>query len=151
MSKDLTKEINKELAATVILEAAYTTDEIAIKKYGVSLRSLQRWRKSLSEDLALADVVRQKQEEFNRRWADEFPLMLLEAAQTLRSCFTHIRSNDKVKINPELIKSIAESVRLCGDVYLTSKAIDARIAPQDRSQGGLFGSDASAGAAERPN
>lgn len=133
------KGLNRELAATVLLEAMYTTDELACKKYDVDERTLRRWRKSLTEDLALADILRQKQEAFNKQWAEEFPLALREATQTLRDCFKEIRKDPKAMKNPELISSVAGAVKICADVSLTSKVIDARIAQHIRPQGQVFG------------
>lgn len=129
------KKINKELAATVLLEALYTTDEIACQRYGIDVRTLQRYRKALVEDAELVDIMRQKQEEFNKRWAEEFPVTLIEAAKTLRSCFEEIRSDPRVKKNPELIASIAGAVKICADVSLTARVIDARLTQHDRPQG----------------
>jgi Homeodomain-like domain len=36
--------VNKELAATALLEAVYTTDRQACERYGISERTLRRWR-----------------------------------------------------------------------------------------------------------
>ena len=53
--------LNKEFAATVLLDAVYTTDEQSCKKYGVSVRSLQRWRRQLADgDPELAGCVATK-------------------------------------------------------------------------------------------
>jgi DNA replicative helicase MCM subunit Mcm2 (Cdc46/Mcm family) len=145
------KEAIRELAATVILEAAYTTDEKACAKYDVTTKTLSRWRKAMCEDEELRKLIAVKQKYVNERWADEFPVMFREAAKTLTSCFEEIRNDKAAKKNPMLIQSVAGAVKLCADVFLTSKIIDARLTPPNRPQDGLFGQDAPEGAEDRPN
>jgi len=53
--------LNKEFAASVLMDAIYTTDAQACDKYGVSVRSLQRWRRQLADgDPELGGVVATK-------------------------------------------------------------------------------------------
>ena len=56
----MTTVIDRELAAMVIVEAAFTTDEKAARRPGVSVRSVQRWRRRLSTDPLLLASVRDK-------------------------------------------------------------------------------------------
>ena len=51
---------NRDKATAVLLEALYTTDAKAAKKYGVSLRTLRRWRARLAVDADLAAFVHTK-------------------------------------------------------------------------------------------
>ncbi len=75
--RDCALNLNKELAATVLLDSAYTTDDKACAKYGVSIRSLQRWRRQFADgDPELAGFVATKKAAFDKAWADELPVAL---------------------------------------------------------------------------
>jgi hypothetical protein len=116
------KELNKELAATVILEACYTTDEKASAKHGVSIRSLQRWRRQLASDPVLAGFVATKKKALDERWAEEMPVALRKAARFIGDAceVADIR-------NPAVISAIAGAVKVLAEVIYTGRVIDARI------------------------
>lgn len=124
--------INKELAATVLIEAAYTTDEKACEKFGVSIRSLQRWRKALTTDAALAGFVATKKKAFDDAWADQMP-------KALRKCLEFIeRACEQADPrNPAVIESINGAIKIIADAQATGKFIDARIGTPNREAGEL--------------
>lgn len=144
-------EINRELAATVLIEAAYTTDEKACQKYGVSIRSLQRWRKSLASDPVLAGFVATKKEAVDKAWAESLPVAMKEATQTIASIAAAIRVHPQMKDSPLALEKLAGALKLCADVYYTGRIIDARLAGQNRPPDGLFGADAADAENARPN
>ena len=131
--------LNREMAATVLMEAAYTTDEMACAKWGVHVRTLQRWRKLSTEDDVLAQLIREKQAAFNKTWAQEFPVTLHKVAQTLGKCVDEIAKDARAMKNPQIIEALNGSAKLVGDFYLTNKYIDARITRQDRAENELSG------------
>ena len=129
-------------ATAVLLEAAYTTDADAAKKYGVSLRSVQGWRRRLAEDDKFAAFFATKKAEFDRAWADELPVALKKGIRLIAECADSFGKDEQIfKRNPELIHALAGAVKVCADVYYTGKVIDARIAPPDRQPAGLLGSE----------
>lgn len=80
--------LNKEFAATVLLDAVYTTDEQACQKYGTSVRSLQRWRRLFADgDPELAGFVATKKAALDAAWAENLPSALSKGLQALDSCF----------------------------------------------------------------
>jgi hypothetical protein len=133
--------INKELAATVLLEAAYTTDEKACARYDVSVRSLQRWRRSLASDPDLAGLVHTKKEAFDKAWAESLPLAMRSAVETITAIAVNIREDPLMKKNPLALEKVAGALKTVAEVYYTGKMIDARITPPDRPQGGIFGQE----------
>jgi transposase-like protein len=120
--------LDRELAAAALLDAAYTTDEKACAKYGISVRSLQRWRRQLADgDPELAGSVATKKEAFDKAWADELPIALKKAILCLNECMDTLSSDPVSKKNPEVIRAVAGAMSICADIYLTSKVIDGRI------------------------
>lgn len=137
-------KLDRELAATALLDAAYTTDEKACAKYGISLRSLQRWRRQLSEgDPELAGCVATKKAAFDKAWADQLPVALTKALATLSECMDAVRADSRLGVNPDMIHSIVGVVKTCAEIELTRKVLNARFGNSDSETGGLFGSDSS--------
>ncbi len=136
--------LNKEFAATVLLEAIYATDETACQKYGVSVRSLQRWRRLLADgDPELAGSVATKKVAFDRAWAEQLPVSLTKALTTLSECMDAVRADAKAKTNPDTIHSVVGVLKTVAEIELTRKVLDARFGNPDSAARGLFGSDAS--------
>lgn len=120
--------LNKELAATVLLDAAYTTDDKACAKYGTSLRSLQRWRRQFADgDPELAGSVATKKAAFDAAWADELPAALRKGIQCLSECMDTIRGDPRSLKNPAMIHAVAGAMTICAEIYFTGKVIDSRI------------------------
>lgn len=141
----MSKQVKKyELAATVLLEAAYTTDEVACAKYGISVRTLQRWRKDLLTNDELAGFVATKKEILNAAWADELPIALKKGIQLIGECSDAIRSDPRMMKNPQVLSAVAGAMKLCAEVLMTNKVIDARIADRNRPAVELSGQVSSA-------
>jgi len=120
--------LKRELAATVIIAAAFTTDEKACRQYGVSVRSLQRWRRQLADgDPELAGFVATKKEAFDKTWAEQLPIALKTGLQCLSECMDTIANDAKSKKNPEVIHAIAGALSICAEIYFTGKVIDIRF------------------------
>jgi hypothetical protein len=133
----LSTNFNRELAAAVLIEAAFRSDADSCSKYGVSLRSLQNYRRRLHEDPELAAIFNTKKALFDRAWADDLVKALKGAAVFIAEAAETARSDEKCKTNPEMIAAMAGALKLCADVHLTSKVLDARLADSNRSSNGL--------------
>jgi hypothetical protein len=134
------KDLDKEFAATVLLEAAYTTDAIVCQKYGISLRTLQRYRKALSESEELTQFVATKKAALDELWAEQLPRSLRSTIEFLGEAAIRAKADASSYRNPALIEAVAGAMKLCADVYYTGKVIDARIAANDRATNDVSGS-----------
>lgn len=130
--------INKELAATVLIEAVYTTDEKACERYGVSIRSLQRYRKALSKDAELAEVFASKKAAFDREWAETLPLALRSSIECIHSICARLKDDSTAWRNPEMIRVVAGAVLALSEVHFTGRIIDLRFG---KSTGGADAGD----------
>lgn len=123
--------LNKELAATVLISAAYTTDEQACKQYGVSVRSLQRWRRQLADgDPELAGFVATKKAAFDAAWAEELPATLKKGMLCISECMEVLRADRNSLKNPAMIHAVAGAMSICAEIYFTGKVIGSRIDPE---------------------
>lgn len=129
--------LNRELAAATLLDAAYTTDERACAKYGVSVRSLQRWRRQLADgDPELAGFVATKKAAFDKAWADELPVALRKGLQCLSECMESLRTDSQTLKNPAMVHAVAGAMSICAEIYFTGKVIDSRLFNSDTDQVG---------------
>ena len=134
-------KFSNELAAAVLVEAAYMTDERACDRFGVSLRSLQRWRKALATDDVLASCVATKKAALDAKWADDLTTPIRAAARFITDAALNADANSKR--NPEFVHAIVGALKVCADVHLTSKVLDVRIAQSTGTRSGLFGDEPS--------
>lgn len=130
MSKGATGKY--QFASTVLLEAVYTSDDAACAKYGITPRTLRSYRRKLHENNEFAAIFHTKEQELNKAWAGDFISPLRKGAQFLLEAFEACRNDKSYIKNPVVITAVAEAVRLCADVVLTSKAIDAQFGDTDQ-------------------
>jgi hypothetical protein len=121
-----------QFAASVLLEAVYTNDDAACAKYGISTRTLRSYRRKLHENGEFAAIFHTKESEVNKEWAQDFIAPMRKGAQFLLEAFESCRTDKQYIKNPVVIQAVAEAVRLCADVVLTSKAIDAQFGDTDQ-------------------
>ncbi len=120
--------LNRELAATVLLEAMFTTDAIASEKYGISIRSVQRWRQKLGEgDPELVSLVAAKKALLDAEWAGQLPKILRQGFDALGKCYEAIQADPEAQKSPVVIHALAGALRICAEVLLTGKMIDAKL------------------------
>lgn len=116
-----------ELAATVLVEAAYTSDEKAALKYGVSQRSIPNWRARLDTDAEFSSIFHSKRERFEASWADELPT-------AIRACVDFIKraALEASPTKPDVIYSVAGALKIVSDIQMSKDIIDARLTDFNR-------------------
>lgn len=129
------KTFKYDLAACVLIEALFSTDEKACAKYGITQRTLQNYRQRLAEDSKLSLIFHTKKAALDKEWADELPRAMREATLTIAEIAIGIRSDAQMRKNPFVLEKLAGALKLCADVYYTGKVIDARIIDPNRPTG----------------
>ena len=120
--------LNKEIVATVLIDAVYTTDEQACQKYGISTKTLQRYRKQLARgDPELSGFVHIKKTARDAAWAETLPNVLAKCLQALEACFAAVQSDPEALKRPDIIFALSGAYKVCAEVYLTGRFIDARV------------------------
>ena len=123
---------NRELAAAVLVEAVFTNDETACAKYDITTRTLRNYRQRLHDDPELSALFQTKKILFDKAWGDDLLKALRGAATFIFEASNTAREDPACKKNPEMIAAMAGALKLCADVHLTSKVLDARLANTDR-------------------
>lgn len=133
----MSKTFKPEMAAAVIVEALYSSDAVACGKFGITQRSLQNYRRRLSEDRQFSLIFAQKKAEYDSQWADELPGALRESLILIHEAAHEVRKNPTYLMNPMVLQAVAGAMKLCAEVHFTKKIIDARLAEQSGTANAL--------------
>lgn len=129
--------LSKELVATVLVEAMYSTDEMACSRYDISEASLRRYRQSLPDDPELSGIVATKKQAFDTAWADRVPRTLVRAFDAIHECIEAMQGDAEKKKDPAVLQAIVGAAKICAEISVTGRFIDARIGKPDHSASGL--------------
>jgi len=120
--------VSNERMARVIAESMYHGDRVVAERYGISLRTLQRYRRRYADgDPDLAALVAQKKAALEREWASELAPAIREAIDYLRRAARDADTHD-----PNAIHAVAGALKILSEVALTREVLSARLAAQDR-------------------
>ena len=111
-----------ELAARIIAEAEFSPDKLVCDRYGITPRTLQRYRVQMAEDPKLSDCVASQKEALESEWVSD-------AIRTMRCQFRFLRkaAQQADAKDPAAIHAIAGAMKLLGDGVAGSRIIDARL------------------------
>lgn len=126
--------VRPDIRAAILLEAAMLGDEPAATKFGVGVRSIQRWRRSVGVDEILSAEIESKKKIFEERWLSDLDITIGKAIRTVGSAVDSIALDPKTARNPELLHEVVQAVRILADVRLATKVIDARLEQMKRDQ-----------------
>lgn len=123
---------NHDRAAAILVDAAYQGDEAAALAWGVSVRTVERYRSRMATDLQLAAFVDEKRSLVERDWADTLPETIREAADFIRRAAKQGDPKD-----PAMVHAVAGGMKLVSEVYFVKQMLDARFKADERTTGEL--------------
>lgn len=124
----MAKSVNKDLVARVLVEALYLSDQKACERNGISIRTLQYYRKRLAEgNPGLIEAISRYKKAMDREWASSLPVALGQSVEVIASAAAAAKDDKNSLRNPMMISAIAGAMKLLADVYYTGRIIDARI------------------------
>ena len=127
MRKGKPNDLERELAATALFEAAFSSDEEVCRKYDISRRTLQRYRRDLATDRLLAGAVARKKAAFDRAWAEKVPDALIEALATIISVMRAIREDPVYRSHPLALEALTQAYTNLVDVHLTVQLLEHKL------------------------
>ena len=112
-----------ERASRALAVAALEGDATAAQREGITVRTLQRYRKQLDTDPLLSQLVAEKKAALENNWANEIAPTLRAALAFIRKAAENLDPKD-----PEAVHAIAGAFKLVNEGHQTMKVIDARLA-----------------------
>ncbi len=145
----------RELAATVLFECGFATDESVAERYAITIRTVTNYRRQLASDPLLRGVLASRREAFEREWAARMPEALVRAINIVERISEAMANDPTFKANPLALEKAAEAFKTIAEVYITNRFLDARFAGKNREASRPAGEEISAGrdgeAGERAN
>jgi hypothetical protein len=113
--------LSDELGTNLVAEAAFSLDIPALcRAYGVSLKTLERWKVRCSSSPALTEEVSRKKSALQTEWSARAVLTLNELLITMRWQAQQVRSKEYA---PGDMRETAGAVKLLGEVLQTQEFI----------------------------
>lgn len=120
------KKFPDEQIAQIVVEAMFTSVRDAANKYGISERTVERWRDKVEINPYLSKLVEIKKRAFQRRWVDEAGAFISQGF-----AYLHKAANSQ-NLSAEMIHAIAGAMKIASEIVTIREVLDARLSGQDR-------------------
>ena len=120
------KKFPDEQIAQIVVEAMFTSVRDAANKYGISERTVERWRDKVEINPYLSKLVEIKKRAFQRRWVEEAGAFIGQGF-----AYLHKAANNQ-DVSPEMIHAIAGAMKIASEIVTLREVLDARLSGQDR-------------------
>lgn len=124
------RRIDYNRAATILVEAIWLGDQRTAKKWGITQRTIIRYRNKLETDDELSQLVTYKNDVFTNDWAAGIPSAIRAAISFLQEAAMKANPED-----PAVIHAVAGALKMLAEVGLTKEVIDARLGRGHRESG----------------
>lgn len=112
-------KIPDETIAQILAETDLYTDERVASRWGLSVRTIERYRQRLRTDPVLAGIVGEKRRKLTAAWVDNATKFLVVALRELEErCKTA-----KSKEDAEVLRAIADSLKIVGELKLENEVL----------------------------
>ena len=117
----------RDRAVCIIAESEFFGIEQTAKRWGLSERTVWRYRSKVANDQQLAQLVNEKKAELHSQWSNDTSQTLIIALRELRQRMPSAATTEYC----ELIKSIAGVAKIAGELRLTLDALELPTAATD--------------------
>ena len=114
--------LNKKRAAKLIVESIFYGDKPTVKRFGLSIATLDNYRRRLNTDDELVILCQEYRAKFETEWISELPI----AAKGIIRAIT--RASQEINIeNASDAREMAEALKIVAEVFLAEKIINAQL------------------------
>lgn len=121
--------LDYDRVALILVEAAFFGEKQTAQRWGISTKTIERYRARLDEDSGLSGFVALKKQAFESSWADEIPASIRAGIRFLGE------AAKRADYTPESIHAIAGAVKILAEVGLTKEILDVRLGRYNRESG----------------
>lgn len=123
------QKLDYDRVALILVEAVFFGDARAAQRWGVSTKTVQRYRNELNTNEQLSDCFSIKKQEFELNWATEIPAAVRAGIRFL------LEAPQKLVTTPESVHAVAGAVKILSEIGLAKEIVDARLAGYRRENG----------------
>jgi hypothetical protein len=109
------REMNRERAARVLVEATLTSNAKAAHAHGTTVTTIAMWRKKLETDPELAGMYAAELRRADGLWRNELRLLMLEGTRRTRELLATAKAED--------LPIILETIRIAGELLVQWEAL----------------------------
>lgn len=135
--------VDPERIAEVVVTASVRGDHVACEQYGITTRTLRRYRERMDKDPDVSATVRVKKQAVTDQWSAELASAIKDAIGFIKRACEAADPTD-----PAALHSVNGSLKILSDVAQAERFLDARLGPPATGDG-ASGSDDS-GSEESP-
>jgi hypothetical protein len=121
----MSKSFNYDRAAKVLCDAAAMGDRACSEKWGVTTKTIKRYRSRLNCDPLMSQFVQQYRKLQNEHWVDQIPAAIVTGLHFLSTSFDSLQPGDA-----KTLIAVTKAVQVLGELLLTFQALDDRITPK---------------------
>lgn len=131
--------LNLERAAAILVDAAYLGDEVAAKKWNVTTRTIQNYRKELKSNAKLSELFARKRAAAEGNWVSELKRALrttLSKATQIIECIEPVivvetELGQEQQVNIQGLKILVAAGKDLGEIALALEVLNAGDADQN--------------------
>jgi hypothetical protein len=124
----MAKRHNLQQVASILVESAYYGATPTATKYGISVRTLQRWRERLDGDRSLQDEFERVRSIFEREWATDAIAAIKAGLHFLTKAAQTVKASD-----PAAIHAVAGGIKIASEMLIVREVLDARLSGPNRA------------------
>lgn len=128
-----------DIRAEALAYSRLQSDESAAEEYGVSARSIKRWRAQVAEDAELARLVNKKRAEIGERWGERIGPVIEKAMAFVER---GLSGEGMDPSDPQAVKAANGTAKIFAEIALAKEILsddqhqDPRAAPNAGADGG---------------
>ena len=120
--------MNLEQTARILVDAMYSSDVTAAKKWGVTLRTVYRYRNRFRTDPQLSAIVTKLRQEFESNWKPELARAITTGVKKMARMIE--AAPEGKTFNAAALEAVTGAVKVLSEIQITSDVLNA-------GQGGL--------------
>jgi len=124
--KIIARASDKDRVAQILIDAAYLGDRATASKWGISLRTVQRYWQRAETEPELTQAVSIMKEKREAEWAGCLTDVIFDIVQFLKLAAQNGDTRD-----PDMVAALDGALQTVADVKLTKEMLDARIAKEN--------------------
>lgn len=125
MSTLIMSKLDKKHVANILIDAIYLGDAKACERYGISDRTLRRYKERLASDRELSALVHNKNEEIGKHVVPDCLYAVRAASKYIID--VSMNMDEITKRNPEMLHAVAGAMKISMEAAVTYQYIQAKL------------------------
>lgn len=127
----MSRRVDNDRAAAILVDAAYRGDEAAAELWGISPRTVQNYRARLADDPELALIFHEKRRGVERDWAASLPATIHAGTEFVQRA---ARQGDPK--DPNMVNAVAGAIKQIAEIWFVKQMLDLRLRADERDVDG---------------